>query len=219
MLLGLTLSFMVGPLLFAIVQAGIEKGFRAGVAVGAGIWASDILYIFLVYRSVEAIETITTQPGFMFWAGLAGGFVMIAFGIGSLLRRPTEAEADKITTADRVLDRIDGPEPPGVEHNWQRWGYLGYWLRGFLLNTINPFTVFFWLGISSAVIIPHGWKARQALWFFLGMVSMLISTDILKAYMAKRVREFLTPRHMRQIQLGIAIALIVFGIALILRAL
>jgi threonine/homoserine/homoserine lactone efflux protein len=217
-LLGLTLSFMVGPLLFAIVQAGIENGFRAGISVASGIWVSDILYIFLVYRSVEAVETITSQPNFKFWGGLAGGLVLMLFGtISLLLKKRLATQNAKPTAADRVLDRLDGVEAPGVEHNWQRWGFFGYWLRGFLMNTINPFTVFFWLGISSAVIIPHGWKAHEALWFFGGMVTTLIGTDVLKAYGAKRVRAFLTPGHIGWIQTGIGFALIIFGAALIIR--
>jgi threonine/homoserine/homoserine lactone efflux protein len=218
MFLGLTLSFMVGPLLFAILQAGIERGFRAGVALAAGVWASDLAFVFIAYRSVEAIETITQAPNFQFWAGLAGGLVLISFGATSLLKRPAPF-VERETTADRVLDRLDGEEAPGTDHNWKRWGYLGYSLRGFLLNTINPFTVFFWLGISSAVIIPHGWKAAEALRFFSGLLFVLVVTDVLKAYASKRIREFLTPGHIRWVQQGIGAGLIIFGLVLIVRAL
>jgi threonine/homoserine/homoserine lactone efflux protein len=217
-LLGLTLSFMVGPLLFAIVQAGIERGFRAGFSLAAGIWVSDLIYIFVIYHSVGMIEALIARPHFKFWTGLAGGLVLIAFGLGALFSKSTPVpETEQETTADRVLDRLDGIEPEGVDHNWKRWGYFGYWLRGFLLNTINPFTIFFWLGLSSAVIIPHGWTAKEALWFFTGMLSTLIATDTLKAYAAKRVRRFLTPGHVMWVQRGIGITLIIFGIAMFIR--
>jgi threonine/homoserine/homoserine lactone efflux protein len=218
MFLGLTLSFMVGPLLFAILQAGIERGFRAGVALAAGVWASDLVFVFVAYRSVEAIETITQAPNFKFLAGLIGGFVLISFGSVSLLKQPAPF-VEKETTADRVLDRLDGEEPTGVDHNWKRWGFLGYGVRGFLLNTINPFTVFFWLGISSAVIIPHGWKAAEALRFFGGLMIVLVLTDVLKAYASKRIREFLTPGHIVWVHRGIGVGLIIFGIVLIIRVL
>ncbi len=47
MLLGFTLSLMIGPLFFAIVQAGLAGGFRAGAMMAAGIWISDLLFAVL----------------------------------------------------------------------------------------------------------------------------------------------------------------------------
>ena len=218
MLLGLTLSFLIGPILFAIVQAGIERGFRAGLSLASGIWTSDLIYIFVIYHSVGLIETLIERPYFKFWAGLIGGIVLIGFGIGSLVLGPASLpDGKKESTADKVLDKLDGKEPEGVDHNWKRWGYLGYWLRGFLINTINPFTIFFWLGLSSAVIIPNGWKADQALWFFGGMMGTLMVIDTLKAYAAKRIRELLTPKHILLVQRAIGIVLIIFGVVMFIR--
>lgn len=217
-LLGLSLSFMVGPLLFAIIQASLERGFRAGLTLAAGIWTSDALYIILVYRGVDALAALTALPHFRLWAGLAGGLVLMAFGLGALLSRPLTGK-EPPPAADRMLDVLDGPEPPGVEHNWMRWGLPGYWLRGFLLNTINPFTVFFWLGIGSAVIVPNQWIPREAFTFFSGMMLALILTDTLKAYAAKRLRRFLTPDHTRWVQRAIGLSLFLFGIGLIVRVL
>lgn len=218
-LLGLSLSFMVGPLFFAILQASLERGFRAGAALASGIWTSDLLYIVLVYRGVDALAALTALPNFRFWAGLAGGLMLMGFGTATLLSRRVAIDGSRSTAADRVLDALDGPEPPGAEHNWMRWGLPGYWLRGFLLNTINPFTVFFWLGIASAVVVPNQWNGGQTLTFFGGMMVSLIATDLLKAYAAKRVRRFLTPAHTRWAQWGIGFLLLIFGIVLIVRVL
>jgi threonine/homoserine/homoserine lactone efflux protein len=96
--------------------------------------------------------------------------------------------------------------------------YPAYFLRGFLLNTVNPFTVFFWLGITGAVLIPNGWNNRETLIFFSGMLGTLVLTDTLKAYGAKRIRRFLTPRHTTQVRQAIGLLLIVFGIVLVARA-
>ena len=214
-LLGFSLSFMIGPLFFAIVQASLERGFRAGLALASGIWTSDLLYVLLVYRGVDALAALTALPYFRSWAGIAGGLVLIVFGLGTLLRRKAPVE-NAPTTADRVLDVLDGSEPPGVEHNWMRWGLPGYWLRGFLLNTINPFTVFFWLSIASAVVVPNQWMSAQTLSFFAGMLATLVVTDTLKAYAAKRVRHFLTPGHTLWVQRIIGLTLLIFGIVLII---
>lgn len=210
---------MIGPLLFAIVQASLERGFRAGLSVAVGIWSSDMLYILVVWRSVEAIATVTAWPGFKFWAGLGGGLLLLGFGVGSLLSAGKPAQPARPPAGDRLLDVLDGPEAAGTAPNWTHWGYAGYALRGFLLNTVNPFTVFFWLGIATGVVIPNQWDGRETLSFFSGMMGALVMTDTLKAYAAKRVRRFLTPGHIRWVRLGIGATLIVFGLVLIVRVL
>lgn len=204
-LLGISLSFMVGPLLFAILQAGVERGFRAGLAVAVGIWTSDVLYVLMVLYGLEMLAAMTSLPGFRFWAGLAGGVLLVAFGAGNLFfKKNTEVHPSPLAL------RAGG----GLTRT-----YTAYFLRGFLLNTINPFTVFFWLGIAGAVLVPNGWSNVEILIFFGGMLGTLVVTDTLKAYAAKQVRGFLTPAHTRWVRLGIGILLMVFGVVLAVRVL
>ncbi|MFN4080061.1 MAG: LysE family translocator [Saprospiraceae bacterium] len=211
-LLGLSLSFMVGPLLFAIVYASLERGFRAGLALAAGIWSSDMLYLSMLYFGIEQMDNLTRVPHFRFWASMAGGLVLLAFGAGILLKKAPPVVDLHNAPGDRVLDRLDGPELEGVKHNWQTWGLGGYWLRGFLINLINPFTMFFWLGIAGAVIIPEGWNSPQILRFFGGMFGALIILDTAKAYAARKVRQWLTPSHVARVQRIIGLALLLFGL-------
>ena len=67
------------------MQAGIERGFRAGLAVAGGIWASDVLYVLAVRYGMEALAAVTALSGFKMWAGLAGGLLLVAFGVGKTL--------------------------------------------------------------------------------------------------------------------------------------
>lgn len=198
---------MVGPLLFAILQAGIERGFRAGLAVAGGIWVSDVLYVLALRYGMDALTSLTALPDFKVWAGMAGGMLLIGFGLGNLVLKKT---------GGMPLSLSEPVQLPENSVKGQR-TYLAYWLRGFLLNTVNPFTVFFWLGIAGAVIIPNGWENRQMLVFFGGMLGTLIITDTLKAYAAKRVRHFLTPEHTRWVQRGIGFLLVLFGLVLMVR--
>ena len=96
--------------------------------------------------------------------------------------------------------------------------WAGYALRGFLINTINPFTVFFWIGIASGVVAPSGWGDVDMACFFGSMLLTLALADTLKAYAAKRVRQWLTPQHIRWAKRGIGVLLMVFGAVLIWRA-
>lgn len=204
--MGISLSFMVGPLLFAILQAGIERGFRAGLAVAGGIWTSDMLYVLVVLYGLEMLAAMTALPGFKLWAGLAGGTLLVAFGLGNLFINKTPAKP-QLSESLKLSERLQRRKNV----------YFNYFLRGFLLNTVNPFTVFFWLGIAGAVLIPAGWSKGQILVFFTGMLGTLVVTDTLKAYAAKQIRRFLTPRHTQQLRQAIGILLIVFGVILMTK--
>ena len=198
-LLGLALSFMIGPLLFAIVEAGLERGFRAGLAVAVGIWFSDVLYVLAVWRGLGAMTALTALPNFKWWAGLTGGCLLIAFGLGSFFKKTAAPDAAFFSRKNDVR------------------GWVGYALRGFLINTVNPFTVFFWIGIASGVVAPSGWGDGDMARFFGAMLLTLALADTLKAYAAKRVREWLTPQHIGWAKRGIGALLVVFGVVLIWR--
>ena len=199
-LLGFTLSFMIGPLLFAIVEAGLERGFRAGLSVAVGIWLSDVLYVLAVWRGLSEMTTLTALPNFKFWAGLLGGCLLMLFGLGSFLK--------KTTTPDAALF--------SSKNDARSWA--GYALRGFLINTINPFTVFFWIGIAGGVVAPSNWGDGDMARFFGAMLLTLALADTLKAYAAKRVRAWLTPQHIGWAKQCIGALLVVFGVVLIWRA-
>ncbi len=186
---GISLSFMIGPLLFSIIEAGIAQGFRAGMAVAIGIWLSDVLYVVAVMSGVEVLVGLTALPGFKLWSGIIGGCLLMAFGLGSLLKAGRQGKTAGIENDKKT--RL---------YSWKE-----YCLRGFLLNTINPFTVFFWLSIVGAVIIPNGWNNYETLCFFAGMLGTLVLTDTLKAYAAREIRRFLTPQHTFWVQRGIGV--------------
>jgi threonine/homoserine/homoserine lactone efflux protein len=201
MLLGISLSFLIGPLLFAVVEAGIGQGFRAGISVAAGIWLSDVFYVGVVLWGVETISSITALPGFETWAAILGGTLLIGFGAGSFFSK-------KHITANTDL----------IASGFERRSYWHWMLRGFLINTFNPGTIFFWLGIVGAVVVPNGWNKPQTLVFFGGMLGTLVVTDTLKALAAKRIRKYLTPNHIRMTQKAIGALLMVFGLVMLGRS-
>lgn len=203
LLLGITLSFMIGPLFFSIVQTSLQAGFRAGMAVAGGIWTSDLLFIVLVQRGLQAMEDLTALPGFRFWASIAGGIMLILFGLTDLLARrkstPVRAAGEELTVLENK-------------------GYFGKWLKGFLINTFNPGTLIFWLGIATGMVAPNAWSRSEIALFFGSMMVVLVITDLLKIYAAKRLRNWLTPGHILMVKKTIGLVLIIFGLVIGIRA-
>lgn len=197
---GLLLSLLAGPILFTLLQAGIEKGLRAGLAVGSGIWVSDVLFIVAVYFGLSYVKHFVSGPAFALTLGVVGGILLIIFGVGSLFSKPLQGIPQQ-------------PASMGAKH------WTGLWLKGFLINTINPFTFFFWIGIAGRVVIDGGLSPQQSFQYFAGIVGTIVLTDSLKVALAKRIRHFLRPHHLLWMRRIAGIGLIGFGIALMVRVL
>jgi len=197
---GLVLCIMLGPIFFALVQAGVERGMRAGLMVGLGIWISDLLFILSIFFGASFIVTITEWEGFKATFGAIGGLILIGFGIGMMVTK--------------------SPPLPIIEEGRQEIGagtYLGLWLKGFLINTINPFTFFFWLSVMSLILLAEDSSDDYANLFFIGVMGTIILTDTLKVALAKFIRRYMTNRHIHILRLLSGGALVVFGIVLMVK--
>ena len=198
-LLGLGLSILVGPIVIALLEASLVQGFRAGISVGIGIWVSDAIFIASTYAGLNYIKQLTSWSGFGFTLGLIGGLVLIAFGLSAILFKPKA----KITVIKENF-----PEKP----LW-RWA-----VKGFLINTLNPFTVFFWTGVAGSVIATADVGLNGAITFYLGVFLTIIFSDSLKVGLAKLIRKKLTATFVYKLQFVAGLALLIFGIGLIIRS-
>ncbi len=194
-MLGLLLSIMVGPIVFALIQAGIERGFRAGAMIGFGIWISDLIYILFAYFGISYLLTILEWDGFELTLGIAGGLVLILTGILTILKKPPEIGKSS---------SISG-------------SYLALWFKGFIINTLNPFTVFFWATVMTTIVAKNEIDGQGAVFFFGGILGTVITTDALKVLLAKSIRRWLKPKHILWTRRISGIALVVFGIVLMVR--
>lgn len=198
---GLILSFMIGPIFFALVQTSVEEGFRAGATVALGIWVSDASFVLAVYYGVSYLAEIVKAPSFSLILGIAGSILLACFGLVTLLTIPKGLLT-------------------GVLPDYKRSSsYLSLFIKGFLINTINPFTVFFWTSLMGTVVIKDGFDAQQASWFFGGILGTIVATDLLKVILAKKIRYSLRPIHLLWLRRISGGALIVFGVVLLLRVL
>lgn len=197
-LLGLGLSILAGPMLFILMQTGIERGFRAGVAAGSGAWVSDILYIVAVFFGLSYVQEMTEdQKSFEFYVALVGGTILIVMGIGALLQK----------TEMRKPQELGGKK-----------GYVWLWLKCFLINTFNPGAAFFWLGVMSTVVLDGNLVVSEAFVFFSTIMVTIILTDVLKVALAKRIQPWLNLKRLKTIKLISGLALMMFGLVLIVRS-
>ena len=197
-ILGFGISFLMGPILFIFIQTGIEKGFRAGTTVGLGVWMSDLLYILISYFGISFILQVTQLKGFQLGMGLAGGTVLIAFGMNSILQKPA-------------------PIDPKNKLSFKDFSKLRLWLKGFLINFVNPFAAIFWMSIMSSISTRGDFTATDAALFFGGTLGMIIIMDLLKILLAKKIQAFLTYSILLNIRRITGAILVLLGFILMIK--
>jgi threonine/homoserine/homoserine lactone efflux protein len=195
-ILGFGLAIMVGPIFIALMQTSIEKGGRAGLMVGLGIWVSDILFVTITYYFIHKISHIINDSTFTFWMGLLGGFILIVFGISAMVKQ-----------VDVVIDRP----------SFSAKSLFSYWSKGFLVNTVNPFSFVFWISVISTYVIGKKVNTYEAAVFLTSIIVVIIITDALKVVLAKSIRKRLDQKLISWLIKGAGLVLLLFGIALIVR--
>ena len=61
---GLVLTFLTGPVFFALIKTSIEKGFHAGVALALGVVSSDMVFVGAILFGSQYFD-ITKQDKIM----------------------------------------------------------------------------------------------------------------------------------------------------------
>lgn len=195
--MGLTLAIMLGPIFVTITQISLQKGTKAGLVASSGVWLSDIIIVAASYLFVQRLDAIVHDATFTYWMGLLGGFILIVFGLGAILKQSTIVlSQEKHTTND----------------------YIGFWTKGFLVNTVNPFTFVFWIGVISTYVIGKKISDSQTILFLTTILLVIIITDTLKVLLAKAIRNHLTQSAFDIFSKVAGVGLIIFGIALLWRS-
>jgi threonine/homoserine/homoserine lactone efflux protein len=195
--LGIVLAFLIGPVFFTIIQTSIERGFRNGVLVSLGVSLSDIMYVAICYFG---LVKFINDPNFRYYLAYAGGGILILFGIYHLFVKSRR----RMTTSIQVTS----------EKKMYR-----YFVKGFIINGMSPMVLIFWIGAISIASLDFGYsKGFEFFIFFTAVLGTVLSTDILKAYLADKLRTLITHRLMVIINVAVGICLIVFGLRLIWTA-
>lgn len=194
---GLALALLIGPVFFIIIQTSIERGFWNGALVAAGVSISDAVYIGLAYLGLsQAIDS----NGAQLYMAYTGGFILFGFGAYYLF-----IKSRRQLNYQTVSLKVKSP--------------YRLMAKGFIINGLSPMVLIFWLGMVSVATGDFGYdSAPLALTFFGSIVATVFATDLLKAKLADRLRQLLTPRFIRIMNIILGLVMVIFGTRLILFA-
>lgn len=189
---GLLLSISVGPVLFSIIKQSLNNGHKGGMAFVLGVSASDITLVLISNIFTELFKRISD---FRTEIGVGGCIFLVSLGIYFLFFKKV-----KVNEAGQqvfLFGKMD---------------YARAFFSGYFMNTLNPSVFIFWIYASTAVINHTN---NQRILVFVTCLAWMLGTDILKVFLAGKIRNRLTPHNIHILNRINGLILIVFGIALI----
>jgi threonine/homoserine/homoserine lactone efflux protein len=195
--MGLLLALSVGPVIFTIIKHSINNGKSGGFSFVTGVWFSDFL---LVVLSNVFSELVTQLLDFKTVIGVAGSVFLIGMGLFYLLLKKVHIHPEDVSM------------PPMRSSDHAKIA-----LQGFLLNTLNPAVMAFWLTAATAIAITH--SIRDRIIIFATAMALNMGADVIKITLAGKVRKKLTLKNIRLINKISGLILLLFGTALLLGVL
>lgn len=193
---GVVLALLIGPVFFTIIQTSIERGFSSGVFVAVGVSLSDALYIFISYIGVASFLDNESSKAYLAYGG---GVVLLLFGLYYLFIK------------SRRLSNFD---PEKINHR----GPGKLIAKGFIINALSPMVLFFWLATVGVATSEFNYvETNEIVLYFSSVVGTVFVTDVMKAKLADKLRQLITPRFIRLLNIVLGLVLVIFAGQLILH--
>ena len=191
--MGLLLVISVGPVIFTIIKQSINNGKAGGFSFVIGVWISDFL---LVVLSNLFSELVSTVMDFKTQIGIAGSAFLMGMGIFYIFFKKVHMHPEDLAM----------PPLKSSDH-------AKILLQGFLLNTLNPAVIAFWLTAATAIAVSH--SVRDRIIIFATALILNMTADVVKVTLAGKLRKKLTIKNIRLINKISGLILVIFGTVLL----
>lgn len=189
---GLLISFMFGPVFFGLIHASIHKGYRKALVYASGVASSDSFFILLIYFGVAGF---LQDESFRLFMKVTGAVIMVTFGIYYLVKK--------------------APDTLEVQNEKKQKPFSNLWLKGFVLNSINPSVFVICLGMVSFAADHFAGDRFSTFTFFLASVLTVFTFDMIKAYIAHKIKIYFTNRLLNKMNKLLGLVILIAGIGLL----
>ncbi|MEO6960966.1 MAG: LysE family transporter [Puia sp.] len=193
--LGIVLALSVGPIIFTIIKQSMTSGHKGGFSFVVGVWLSDIILVIL---SNVFTEWVTRLLEYKKLIGYGGSGFLIMLGVYFFFFKKVHL---KSTSGTEHLEEL------------RMHDVLKIFASGFIINTLNPGVLAFWLGNATVLALTHTLKQRIIIFSTCLLINM--AADVGKVMMAGKLRKRLTVHNLNIINKISGGILIAFGIALL----
>ncbi|HEY0246462.1 MAG TPA: LysE family transporter [Mucilaginibacter sp.] len=195
--IGLVLTFITGPVFFALIKTSLERGFHAGVFLALGVVCSDVVFVGAILFGSQLFDIPANAK---IIAGEIGSAILFTMGVYYLFKK---ADINYTNVAPSGLKRT------------------GYFLKGFLMCIFNPTILFHWITvIGTASTIYHQGVHNRSLKIAIMFLTILIvqfGLDTTKAFYANKLRDRISVKLIHRLNEVAGIALIIASLILMDR--
>ena len=190
-LIGLGSIIFIGPVVFTLLQATLKKGIGAGISTAVGIIVSDIVAVAIcALGAIPFFEDVNNQ----FWLAVLGSILLCLMGVKYIIDPNIETSVGGTSS----INKSD---------------YSKFFVKGFLINFVNPSVFVYWIGFIAYAQIEY--KDSATVWLFItAILAGIFSIDIAKTLLAGKLKPFIQPTILKRIYQTIGIALLFFAVAM-----
>jgi threonine/homoserine/homoserine lactone efflux protein len=192
--LGFALALSVGPIIFTIIKQSLNSGHKGGFSFVAGVWVSDIILVVLSNTLTVFVSALSAHSKVI---AFAGSSFLVGMGVYFIFFKKVALTG--------VAD--------GNEVRFRKRDMAKAFASGFIINTLNPGVILFWLGNATLLAANHTLQERIVIFSVCLLINM--AADVGKVMMAGKLRSKLTLRTLVIINKISGSILIGFGIVLL----
>ena len=191
---GMALSLMLGTVFFSLLRNSLQYGYKSGFFIAAGVVACDVIFISLALLSDGFAIFL---KNYQMQISIVGGIVLIIMGAVMIIKANPKMMEGKLMGEEK-------------RSNWL------FFMNGFLLNLLNPVNFFSWLAISTMLTIRFNYTLHDKTYFFLASLCAIFLVEILVAFGASKVKQWITPKVLKRVNQISGLIFIGIGIKLTL---
>lgn len=185
------LGLMVGPIVITMVETAVLKGRKTALIYAWGVWLSDAAYIYLTHIG---LSVFLTQPKVKMVLGLAGGVLLLGLGAYNFFVKTVSTRSVEIKFSDN----------------------RNAFFKGVLINTLSPFVIVMWIGVYAYLQSQQA-TGSQKLGYFMGFMGMIATLDIVRIWLANKVKRFITGERIQLVRRLAGLGLMIFGVVMLYR--
>lgn len=193
--LGFVLALSVGPIIFTIIKQSLNNGHKGGFSFVVGVWISDIILVVGANVLTSFVNALLEHKKLI---ALCGSGFLMAMGIYFVFFKKVHVSA----------------EGDGKEARFRKRDMARIFASGFIINTLNPGVIIFWLANATLLSTTHTLQQRIVIFSVCLLVNM--SADVAKVLLAGKLRSRLTLRTLSIVNRISGTILIGFGLVLLL---
>ncbi len=188
---GFLTSVLLGVIFFMLIQVGLKHGWKHGITIAFGVITGDILFVVLAIGFTAYISAfLKTQEH---TASIIGGLVLLVMGLTTIFKKRNLTQETELSGMRKARD---------------------FYLKPFIINLLNPANAAWWLGLYSMPPAVN-YNLQQKIVFAFGAVLTVFFTEVGIAATASRLKSYITPKILKNVDYAAGLVLLAFGIKLV----